>query len=176
MCYRSRRVRVRRPFGEWERERPPSAQQETATLDRRVPKLELQLLFRRWSQTVQLPLIQAFPVLKVVVQVLHKIGKVCKSWGDNKRQWSSNNTDGLSTYTFSTTNLSSRYFKILLDLAISGKKLFRFYRLNIDLILPILHIPLPVQTKTYASMFSLLQVASYCEFLPSHASNMSVMK
>lgn len=42
------------------------------------------LLWRR-SQAVQLPLIQAFPVLEVVVQVLHKIGEVCKSWRDDKR-------------------------------------------------------------------------------------------
>lgn len=36
------------------------------------------LLWRR-SQAVQLSLIQTFPVLEVVVQVLHKIRKICKS-------------------------------------------------------------------------------------------------
>lgn len=44
-----------------------------------------QRLLRRRSQAVQLPLIQAFPVLEVVVQVLHKIGEVCESWGAEKR-------------------------------------------------------------------------------------------
>lgn len=44
----------------------------------------MQLLFRGGSQAVQLPLIQAFPVFKVVIQVLHKIGKVCKSWRNDK--------------------------------------------------------------------------------------------
>lgn len=45
----------------------------------------LQRLLRRRSQAVQLPLVQAFPVLEVVVQVLHKIGEVCKCWRDDKR-------------------------------------------------------------------------------------------
>lgn len=40
----------------------------------------LRCLFRRRSQAVQLPLIKAFPVLEVIVQVLHKIGEVCKGW------------------------------------------------------------------------------------------------
>lgn len=44
------------------------------------------LLFRRGSQAVQLPLIQAFPVFKVVIQVLHKIGKVCESWRNDKKK------------------------------------------------------------------------------------------
>ena len=39
----------------------------------------LQHLLWRWPQAVQLPLVQAFPVLEIVVQVLHKIGEVCKS-------------------------------------------------------------------------------------------------
>lgn len=46
----------------------------------------LQRLLWRRSQAVQLPLIQAFPVLEVVVQVLHKIGEVCKSWRGDKAE------------------------------------------------------------------------------------------
>lgn len=43
------------------------------------------VLLWRWSQAVQLSFIQAFPVLKVVVQVLHKIREVCKSWREAER-------------------------------------------------------------------------------------------
>lgn len=66
------------------REAPP-AREGWAAQDCKVPAPDTRrpLLWRR-SQAVQLPLIQAFPVLKVVVQVLHKIGKVCKSWRDDK--------------------------------------------------------------------------------------------
>lgn len=40
----------------------------------------LLLLLWRWSQAMQLLFIQAFPVLEIVVQMLHKIGQVGKSW------------------------------------------------------------------------------------------------
>lgn len=54
---------------------PRTAESQGRTLQR--------LLWRR-SQAVQLPFVQAFPVLEVVVQVLHKIGEVCKSWRQYK--------------------------------------------------------------------------------------------
>ena len=61
-----------------ERGGPPRTEESLGrTLQRR--------LLRRRSQAVQLPLVQAFPVLEVVVQVLHKIGEVCKSWRDNRK-------------------------------------------------------------------------------------------
>lgn len=49
----------------------------------------LQRLLWRRSQAVQLPLVQAFPVLEIVVQVLHKIREVCKRWETTKRSWNS---------------------------------------------------------------------------------------
>lgn len=45
----------------------------------------LQRLLWRRSQAVQLPLVQTFPVLEIVVQVLHKIREVCKRWETTKR-------------------------------------------------------------------------------------------
>lgn len=69
------------------RETPPSQEREREEVCLRLqsPRAQtLQHLLGRWSQAVQLPLIQAFPILEVVVQVLHKIGEVCKSWGEEK--------------------------------------------------------------------------------------------
>ncbi|KAG7218277.1 hypothetical protein INR49_010335 [Caranx melampygus] len=87
-CYRSRRVKARRPFwlaGLAGRETPQQEREDGRPGDPaesrgRTP----QRLLRRRSQAVQLSLIQAFPVLEVVVQVLHKIGEVCESWRREK--------------------------------------------------------------------------------------------
>lgn len=88
VSYRSRRVKARRPSG-WQEERDiPRQVREWLSWIAESQGRTLQHLFWRWSQAVQLPLIQAFPVLKVVVQVLHKIGKICKSWRDSKGWWS----------------------------------------------------------------------------------------
>lgn len=38
-------------------------------------------LLRRRSQRVEFSLVQAFPILKVVVQVLHEVGQVGERWG-----------------------------------------------------------------------------------------------
>lgn len=62
------------------RERDAPAGKRRAAPDLKVPGLNTAavLLWRR-SQAVQLPLVQAFPVLEVIVQVLHKIGEICES-------------------------------------------------------------------------------------------------
>jgi len=69
------------------RERDAPAGKRRAAPDLKVPGLNTAavLLWRR-SQAVQLPLVQAFPVLEVIVQVLHKIGEICESLRDNKRK------------------------------------------------------------------------------------------
>lgn len=77
------------PLAGWagrERDTPPQpSEREEVCLRLQSPRAQtLQHLLGRWSQAVQLPLIQAFPILEVVVQVLHKIGEVCKSWGEEK--------------------------------------------------------------------------------------------
>lgn len=90
--YRSRRVKARRPFflagwPAWQGERRPSGREEGCP-GLQGPRTERSSgLLRRRSQAVQLPVVQAFPVLEVVVQVLHEIGEVCESCRDNKRSF-----------------------------------------------------------------------------------------
>lgn len=67
----------------WRERRPSRREEEVHPGLWRFQVWTLQDLLWRWSQTVQLPLIQAFPVLEVVVQVLHKIREVCKRWGED---------------------------------------------------------------------------------------------
>ena len=56
-----------------ERGGPPRTEESQGrTLQRR--------LLRRRSQAVQLPFIQAFPVLKVIVQMLHEVRQVSESY------------------------------------------------------------------------------------------------